>query len=77
MNLMLFEEALPEALLAPRDPRAVHVRSVLRMGSGDAFDVGALNGPRGKAQIASDDEAGMLLHFSWGMSPPPPLPLPS
>jgi 16S rRNA U1498 N3-methylase RsmE len=49
------------------------VRKVLGMKVGDSFDVGAVNGPRGKATILADDAAGMHLALTWGDLPPPPL----
>ncbi|HNX05099.1 MAG TPA: RsmE family RNA methyltransferase [Opitutales bacterium] len=75
MNLMLVPEAVPGLVLARNDPRALHVRKVLGLKTGDAFDVGAENGPRGKATILADDATGMNLSFAWGVLPPEPLPL--
>lgn len=75
MNLMLVPEASATLLLDARDPRAAHVRKVLGMKVGDSFDVGAVNGPRGKACILADDAAGMRLALTWGALPPPPLPI--
>lgn len=75
MNLILFEEADAEGLLAADDARAAHVREVLRMKPGDVFDVGVVNGPRGKARIASDDEEGMRLEITWGEEPEAALPI--
>jgi RsmE family RNA methyltransferase len=75
MNLMLVPEASATLLLDAKDPRAAHVRKVLGMKVGDSFDVGAVNGPRGKATILADDAAGMRLSLTWGDLPPPPLPI--
>ena len=75
MNLMLVPGVPASLTLVRDDPRAVHVRRVLGMKPGDRFDVGAENGPRGKALILSDDDAGLCLAFEWGALPPPPLPL--
>jgi len=75
MNLMLLESAHAQMTLPRDDPRSKHVRDVLRMSPGKRFDVGALNGPRGKALIQSDDERGMILSLEWGAPPRPPLPL--
>jgi len=75
MNLMLVPGISETLLLDAGDPRAAHVRKVLGMRVGDSFDVGAVNGPRGKARIVADDAAGMLLSLTWGSLPPPPLPL--
>jgi len=73
VNLVLLE---PHELLRPLpadDPRAVHVLTVLRRAPGDSFDVGVVDGPRGKATVRSIDPAGLQLDFAWG---PPPSPLP-
>ncbi len=75
MNLMLLDHAVEELVLEAGDPRAQHVRNVLRMGPGEQFDVGAENGPRGKALIVTDDAGGMRLKLSWGETPRPPLPV--
>lgn len=73
MNLILFD---PEELtrpLAADDPRARHLREVLRRGPADTFDCGLVNGPRGRARIEREDASGVVLSFSWS-EPPPPLP---
>jgi RsmE family RNA methyltransferase len=75
MNLMLLPKAESRVVLPPGDPRAAHVRNVLGMKVGDRFDVGAENGPRGKARIAGDDAAGMVLELTWGELPKKPLDL--
>lgn len=61
-------------MLPRSDPRAEHVLSVLRRRPGDTFDVGWVNGPRGKGRLETVSEAEMTLSFSWG---PPLSPLPS
>ncbi len=75
MNLLLFENSDKRQTLAPDDPRLDHVRKVLRRNAGDTFDVGALNGPRGKATILEDGPKGMSLQIEWGEVPPPPFPI--
>jgi len=75
MNLMLIECADAQLLLPRDDPRAKHVRDILHMHPGDRFDVGALNGPRGKALIQRDDTKGMALSLEWGALPRPALPI--
>lgn len=73
MNLVLFEPAEITGRLPPQDPRAVHVQKVLRRQVGDDFDVGLINGPRGRARITSATDEGYSLEFSWGLphaSPP-------
>lgn len=75
MNLILFEKRTDFPVLEYDDPRAEHIRDVLGMKTGDRFDVGLINGPRGKAAILSDEaEAGLALEIAWGKMPPPPLP---
>ena len=37
------------------DHRAEHIRAVLKLGAGDRFEVGLLDGPVGKARIVGDD----------------------
>lgn len=76
MNLILFAEKADDYILPTRDPRFGHVRGVLRMGVGDRFMVGAVNGPRGDATIEEITENAMRLSVKWDpqtMSPPPRL----
>ncbi len=68
MNLVLFETATEAAHLAPGDPRAHHIRTVLRMKPGDKLFVGVVNGPRGQAVIAEDRAEGMRLEITWEAS---------
>jgi RsmE family RNA methyltransferase len=74
MNRILFESQLPSYKLDPMDPRFEHVRGVLRMRVGDAFDVGVINGPVGKAVITSLEEGYLDIQAKW--EEPPPLPPP-
>ncbi len=72
MNIILFEDRAPRYSLPPDDPKAVHIRSILRMGPGARLDVGVIHGPRGKAVIAGDDpEHGMTLDVTWLELPEP------
>ena len=75
MNLALFEPAETSKPLPRSDPRAIHVLEVLRRSEGDAFDVGLVNGPRGKATLTAIKPEAIILAFSWGAPPPllPPL----
>ena len=75
MNLLLFENSNQRQTLNPEDPRLNHIRKVLKFGAGDTIDVGALNGPRGKATIVEDGPKGMSLQIEWGEVPPPPFPI--
>jgi RsmE family RNA methyltransferase len=46
------------------------------MSVGDTFDVGVINGPRGKAIIVEDDHtAGMRLRMEWTAPPDKPFPI--
>lgn len=73
MNMVLFEPAEVSATLPFTDPRARHILDVLRRREGDTFDAGVVNGPRGKAILASRSADALSLAFSWD-GPPPPLP---
>lgn len=75
MNLILFETFAEAAHLAPDDARTRHIRDVLRMKAGDQFFVGVVNGPRGKATIAADGEAGLSLEIIWDKNTEPPRPI--
>jgi RsmE family RNA methyltransferase len=75
MNLILFSSAERQRTLAADDPRARHVREVLRMGVGDRFDVGVVDGPRGKARIVAADAEGLRLELEWGEAPAAPFPI--
>jgi 16S rRNA (uracil1498-N3)-methyltransferase len=71
VNLILFEPGEIERPLRLVDPRAVHVTGVLKRKVGDSFDVGLINGPRGKAVVAAIENETLVLAFTWGASPPP------
>lgn len=65
MNLLLFERgevgADGVAVLAADDPRARHVREVLRAVPGQALRAGVADGPEGTAEVLDDGAAGMRL----------------
>ena len=71
VNLILFDTHELTGVLPRSDPRAEHVLSVLRRQPGDLFDVGLVNGPRGKGRLEAVSDDGISLSFEWG----PPLPL--
>lgn len=75
MNLILVDSPNQSLHWAKQDPRAVHVRKVLRMGIGEKFYVGLVNGPRGMAEIVEDSESGMALSIEWEPTTPPAAPL--
>ena len=64
MNLILFEEGELPAPLPSSDPRAVHLKKVLRREAFEEFDAGIVNGPRGKARITGESVSGFSLDFT-------------
>lgn len=71
MNLILF---LPEETGQPllrTDPRATHILEVLRRRVGESFDVGIVDGPRGKGTLLDLTPTALHLAFRWGLPPPP------
>jgi len=75
MNLLLIPEKQSTYQLSKKDPRLDHVRGILRLGLGDCFDIGVINGPLGKATIIHIDELGLTLENTWLETPPelPPI----
>jgi RsmE family RNA methyltransferase len=70
VNIVLFEPGELDKPLPLDDRRARHVIDVLRLGAGDVFDAGIIDGPRGKATIAGMGPAGVRLEFAWGEETP-------
>ncbi len=75
MNLILLTEEELEAGLAEGDPRTKHIRGILRKSAAESFDVGLINGPRGKARIIPGSGRGLRLSVELLEVPPPPYPL--
>ena len=75
MNLILFETFETEQPLARNDRRAVHIIEVLRRKAGDSFDVGLINGPRGKATLDQISDDTLTLSFAWSPLPAAPDPV--
>jgi 16S rRNA (uracil1498-N3)-methyltransferase len=75
MNLILFESDEIAKPLPSDDPRARHLRDVLRRKEGETFDCGLIDGPRGKGRIVRVNSTGLELAFEWGPSPAPLDPL--
>jgi RsmE family RNA methyltransferase len=73
MNLVLFSTEECARPLPGSDPRARHIREVLRRQPGESFDCGQINGPRGRARIETISEDAVELAFTWQPEPPPPL----
>ena len=66
MNIILFTEDELRSPLPLKDPRARHIRKVLRLGKGDTLQVGLIDVPRGTAHIVDINDQGIWLecHFS-------------
>jgi 16S rRNA (uracil1498-N3)-methyltransferase len=71
MNRVLLREQVGELVLPVQDSRFEHVRGVLRLKEGDAFDVGVINGPVGKATITTIGSHTLVAQCVWGSIPPP------
>jgi 16S rRNA (uracil1498-N3)-methyltransferase len=72
MNLVLFAPTEIDRPLDLTDDRARHVLKVLRRQVGDEFDVGLINGPRGKARVTALGAERLELDFTWAAPHPPP-----
>jgi 16S rRNA U1498 N3-methylase RsmE len=70
VNLLLLEPG--ERDLSARDPRARHIRKVLRLTIGDSLRAGEVHGRLGTATIVSESSGRLVLEFE-PMSAPPPL----
>jgi RsmE family RNA methyltransferase len=75
VNLILFEPGEIDRPLPRRDPRAIHLLTVLRRGVGDSFDAGLIDGPRGRGTLTTIGPDALSLAFAWGAEPPPLDPL--
>ncbi|HUX22163.1 MAG TPA: RsmE family RNA methyltransferase [Spirochaetia bacterium] len=75
MNLILFTEEELAAGLPLSDPRARHIEEVLRRSPGDGFDIGVIDGPRGRARISRLDGERMHLSYELGETPVAPFPV--
>ncbi len=65
MNIVLFEADEIGFPLALADPRATHILKVLRREVGDAFDVGRVDGPKGKATLVAIGKESLEFSFEW------------
>lgn len=75
MNIILFDADEIGVLMPRSDARVRHILEVLRRQIGDATDVGLVNGPRGKAILASVNDRGVEFDFRWNEEPEPLLPI--
>lgn len=71
MNLILFEPHETGSPLPRSDQRAIHILDVLRRNPGETFDVGLVDGPRGKGTLVEVAPDALRLSFTWGLPPPP------
>jgi 16S rRNA (uracil1498-N3)-methyltransferase len=71
VNLILFNPEETAQPLPRSDYRATHVLQVLRRGIGESFDVGLVDGPRGKATLVDIGRDALTFSFRWGLPPPP------
>ena len=72
MNLLLFDRPFESLRLEGQDPRAQHLRGVLRAEVGTLVYVGFVNGPRGRARVAAMAADGGLELELVGTEPAPP-----
>ena len=70
MNIVLFNEEELDRPLAKDDARAQHVLNVIGCHQGDSFDIGLIDGPRGKARIEAITHRGLELDFYFGETVP-------
>jgi 16S rRNA (uracil1498-N3)-methyltransferase len=70
MNIVLFTEEELDRPLAKDDVRALHVLNVIGCRQGDSFDVGLIDGPRGKARIEAATHRGLDLDFNFSKTVP-------
>lgn len=75
MNLILFEEEELDQLLDFTDPRAVHMRNILRLKEGDVFSAGVLGGRIGKGRLLGARADGWEWTFIDDTDSPPLRPL--
>jgi len=66
MNIILFE-TMPVGNVIPKDDyRYQHIAEILKLGVGDSFLMGLVNGPKGKAVVTGMDADGC--HFSFDVT---------
>jgi len=70
MNIVLFTAEELQHPLARQDARIKHIERILGMQPGDQFDIGVLNGPRGKATLKRQTANTVELDYSLEKSIP-------
>lgn len=71
MNLILFDDVFESVRLEGSDPRAQHLRKVLRAEVGTLVFLGFANGPRARATVVSIENDGSLELEVAGTEPAP------
>ncbi len=74
MNLLLFTRDELGRPLPAADPRAKHLRTVLRRAVGEEFDLGVIDGPRGKGRVTALPPDGSVAFAATLGAEPAPLP---
>lgn len=64
MNIILFDRLEKENAVAAGDARFQHIRDILKLGPGDEFSAGVVNGAKGKAKILTMGEEGCTFSFT-------------
>ena len=75
MNIVLFQRDEIARPLPRDDRRALHILQVLRRETGDTFDAGIVDGPRGKATVTEITPQALTLSFQWLSEPSPAAPI--
>lgn len=75
VNIVLFEPGETDRPLLRSDRRGQHILNLLRRKTGETFDAGVIDGPRGKATITSITETTIELKFAALTPPAPSIPL--
>lgn len=71
MNLILFNEPFEQIRVEADDPRAKHIRKVLRAELGSLVFLGFVNGPRARAKVVGMAEDGSVQLEVVGTEPAP------
>ncbi|MFC2086055.1 hypothetical protein ACFLRO_02455, partial [Bacteroidota bacterium] len=75
MNLILLTREELDLGLESDDERVIHIRDILKCGPDDWFDIGIINGARGKAKIASVTDGHAVFDYTLGAEPPALFPI--
>jgi RsmE family RNA methyltransferase len=75
MNLILLTKAELDAGLDHADERIIHIRDVLKCGPEDWFDIGIIDGARGKARMTLSEDGSAVFDYSMGEAPPDLFPI--